>query len=147
MFSIAYAKRTVFAVSKGKKFHFNQFSLKSKEYHGHPASKSPLCSHSFLYVVIVSCLNYRQTRAQIDSNIRGRSAQWDLRPMKRIWGLKGICRSGESLVHPTWTIILNNAYFLYQSKKQLIKTNINHWKVKKFIICDRKLHSKETLFS
>ena len=42
MFSIAYAKRTAFAVSKEKKFHFNQSSLKSKEYHGHPPSKSHL---------------------------------------------------------------------------------------------------------
>ena len=39
---IAYAKGTGFAVSKKKKFHFNQFSPESKEYHGHPVSKSNL---------------------------------------------------------------------------------------------------------
>ena len=52
-----------------KKNHFNPFSLKCKAYHGHPwIIKSP-----FLYVVIVSCLNYRPTRAQMDSDVRGRS--------------------------------------------------------------------------
>ena len=73
--------------------------------------------------------------------------KWDLGPMRRIWGLKGICRNGESLVHPTCTIILNNVYFLYQSNKKILKTNINHLKAKKFIICYQNLDFKKTLSS
>ena len=38
--------------------------------------------------------------------------KWDPGPMRSIWGLKGICKNGESLVLPTCTIILNNAYLL-----------------------------------
>ena len=50
-------------------------------------------------------------------------------------------------VMSTYTIILNNVYLLYQSNKKILKTNINHLKAKKFIICNQKLHFKKTLFS
>ena len=40
------------------------------------------------------------------------AGKWDTGPMRSIWGLKGICKNGESLVLPTSTIILNNAYLL-----------------------------------
>jgi len=43
--------------------------------------------------------------------------KWDLGPTRRIWRVKGTCKSGESLVHPTCTKILNKAYLLYRSKK------------------------------
>ena len=46
-FLIAHAKRNSFAISK--RFHFNQFSPESKEYHGHLVSEMS----SLLFVVIV----------------------------------------------------------------------------------------------
>ena len=91
MLLIVHAKRTSFAVSKKKKFDFNQFSPESKEYHGH-VKKS-----SFLSVVIVLYLNYRPNSAQIDSDIRGRSADenlglslwWEGRSLSHQKDLKG----------------------------------------------------------
>ena len=86
-----------------KKNHFNPFSLKCKAYHGHPwIIKSP-----FLYVVIVSCLNYRPTRAQIDSDVRGRSTNkkaWIvpleeseiLVPREESEGLRELARVGKA---------------------------------------------------
>jgi len=58
LFLIAYAKNNWFGSFQEKKFHFNQFSLESKEYQGHQVI--------FLSVVIVLYLNYTANSAQID---------------------------------------------------------------------------------
>ena len=92
MFLIAYAKRTGFAVSKKKFFQFNQFSPESKEHHGHPVPESLL---SFLFHSLY--LNHRPNSAQIDSDVRGRSADknrglslwWEGRSLSRQKDLKG----------------------------------------------------------
>ena len=52
-FLIVHARRTSFAISK--KILFNQFSLESKEYHGHSVSKMS----SLFFVVIVSQLKIK----------------------------------------------------------------------------------------
>ena len=41
----------------------------------------------------------------------------------------------------------HNVYLLYQSNEKILKTNINHLKASKFIICYQKLNFKKTLFS
>ena len=41
----------------------------------------------------------------------------------------------------------HNVYLLYQSNEKTLKTNINHLKASKFIICYQKLNFKKTLFS
>ena len=50
-----------------KRLHFNQFSLESKEYHGHSVSKT----WSLLFVVIVSYLKFKPDSVQIGSANRG----------------------------------------------------------------------------
>ena len=53
------------------------------------------------------------------------------------------------VVEAEWTVsrcTLNNVYLLYQGKKKkILKSNINHLKAKKFIICFWNLHSKKIL--
>ena len=64
-FLIPHARRTSFAISK--KILFNQFSLESKEYHGHSLSKMS----SLFFVVIVSQLKIKPENVQIGSANRG----------------------------------------------------------------------------
>ena len=65
---------------------------------------------------------------------------------------KSLTLKGYFFVEAEWAfstckIILNNVYLCYQSDKNILKTNENHLKAKKFIVCFWELHFKKTLFS